>query len=301
MWPYRAAASALGAWEDEPEAVDIRSDDPRDGGRWLEATHRAPEALYGWYHLELANICPDRPDKEAPITTPEIGAMVSYDDGASWLDLGIILRAPGGVDCNTGNDCFGGGEGDFSVLLDQQGEYLYFLFTAYHHDPAEQGVAIARMLYADRQDPVGKVQKWYQGAWKEPGLDGSVTPIFPVQSDWHQPGPTSAFWGPSVHWNTHLERYVVLLNHAVDHEWQQEGVYVSFNADLADPSGWSQPQRILEVDQAAYEVREHAFYPQVLGQGPDETDKLAGRTARLFLAGTSSWELRFLQSGEGPR
>ena len=31
-----------------------------------------------------------------------------------------------------------------------------------------------------------------------------------------------AFWGPAVHWNTHLQQYVMLLNRAFDPRWAQE-------------------------------------------------------------------------------
>jgi len=42
------------------------------------------------------------------------------------------------------------------------------------------------------------------------------------------------------------------------------------------------------------------WYPQVIGLDPSrrETDKLAGRKARLFVRGESRWELRFLRPGE---
>ena len=55
-----------------------------------------------------------------------------------------------------------------------------------------------------------------------------MTPILPVKSDWNRLD-ADAFWGASVHWNTHLNQYVMLLNRAIDKDWKQEGVYVSFN------------------------------------------------------------------------
>lgn len=275
----------------------IHTHHQRPGGRWIEATHRAADALYGWYHLEPGGLCPKRPGKAA-ITAPEIGALVSHDDGASWTDLGIILTAPGEPDCGTENEYFGGGEGDFSVLLDERGEYLYFLFTAYHREPAEQGVAVARMRYAERLQPIGAVWKWHAGDWSEPGLRGRVSPILAAERDWRRAGPNGVFWGPSVHWNSYLGSYVVLLNHATSERWTQDGVYLSFNTDLADPTSWSHPELLLEVAEAERDPPERHFYPRVLGLGAGETDKLAGQTARLFLRGQSRWEIRFLRPGE---
>ena len=45
------------------------------------------------------------------------------------------------------------------------------------------------MRAIDRDDPVGKVWKWYERGWEEPGNGGRVTPIFPVARDWHGADP----------------------------------------------------------------------------------------------------------------
>lgn len=44
----------------------------------------------------------------------------------------------------------------------------------------------------------------------------------------------------------------------------------------------------------------HGWYPQVIGTDPGgrETDKLAGRVARLFVHGKSAWEIVFAKPGE---
>ncbi len=71
---------------------------------------------------------------------------------------------------------------------------------------------------------------------------------------------------------------------------------MSFNADLANPAGWSAPVKILDAP------GDDRWYPQVLGLDPAkrETDKLAGRVARLFVRGVSRWEVVFLKPGEAP-
>jgi len=84
--------------------------------------------------------------------------------------------------CDTVNHYFAGGNGDFSVILDRKREYFYFLMSAYG-DFEEQGIAVARMSYADRDAPVGKVFKWHKDRWTEPGLGGHLTPIFPAEID----------------------------------------------------------------------------------------------------------------------
>ncbi len=253
-----------------------------NGGKWLEATHRDDDGvIYGWYHNEPPGLCPDE-----HLTAPRIGAMVSRDNGRTWQDLGIILEAPSdSLNCDTSNYYFAGGNGDFTVILDRNNQYFYFLFDSYRPQIESQGICVARMRFEDRADPIGKVWKWREGDWNEPGLGGAVTPILPVAGDWHSAG-VDAMWGPAVHFNTHLDQYVMLLNHAVNTLWTQEGVYFSYNRRLDDPLGWSAPQRLpLDPQLQAY--------PEVIGIAPGETDKRAGRVARLFLLGQSSFEIVF--------
>ena len=113
-----------------------------------------------------------------------------------------------------------------------------------------------------------------------------MTPIFPARTAW-QTRDTDAFWGPSVHWNTYLTRYVMLMNRSCcAPEWPQEGIYISYATDLADPAAWSPPTRLLAGGD---------WYPQVIGldAGRRETDKLAGQVARFYMHGKSVHEIVF--------
>jgi hypothetical protein len=272
--------------------VPCRFNNKVSGGRWIECTWKAEDGvLYGWYHNEPGGLCPG-----TTLTAPKIGAARSTDNGATWEDLGIILEAPPQtLRCDTKNYYFAGGNGDFSAMVDASRNFVYFFISTYTGPVSEQGVAVARMRYADREKPVGKLFKWHEGNWTEPGLGGRVTAIFPATVDWHR-ADADAFWGPSIHWNSHLRQYVLLLNRAKDGNWTQEGVYVSFNPDLAQPGRWSSPVKILESQ------GKDRWYPQVFGTNTarQETDKLAGQTARLFIRGRSDWEVQFLKPGERP-
>ena len=93
------------------------------------------------------------------------------------------------------------------------------------------------------------------------------------------------FWGASIHWNTYLEQYVMLLNRAKDDQFGQEGIYVSFAPGVSDPRAWSTPVRIMSGGQ---------WYPQAVGIEPGTgTDKLAGRRARFFMTGKSDRMIEF--------
>jgi hypothetical protein len=266
-------------------------DNTVNGGRWIECTWKSDDGtLYGWYHNEPGGLCPG-----THLTAPKIGAVRSHDDGANWQDLGIVLEAPPGtLNCGSTNYYFAGGNGDFCIAVDAARQFIYFYISTYTGSLAEQGVSVARMAYGDLDRPVGKVWKWHNGQWNEPGLGGKVTAVFPAMQDWHRPD-VDAYWGPSIHWNHHLEQFVMLLNRAVDRHWKQEGIYVSYNRDPSNPSGWTPPQKILG------DLRPDQWYPSIIGLDASrrETDKLAGKRARLFVRGRSEWEVEFSRSDEG--
>lgn len=271
--------------------VDVELNDIIDnsGPYWIESTWKdADGTLYAWYHNEPSGICPG-----TTLTVPRIGAAVSYDNGRTFIDLGLIIETRDTINCNAQNGYDAGGNGDFSVLPDSAHEYFYFFFSIYGGNLWEQGVAVARMRFADRKSPVNNVWKWSEGGWSEPGLKGMATPIFPAVKNWAD-SATDAFWGPSVHWNTHINRYVILLNRAKGPPgYNQEGSYVTFNQDIGDPYGWTTPVKVFDGG---------LWYPQVIGTDPTkkETDKLAGRVARFFMHGISDWEILFLNPYESP-
>ncbi len=287
--PRRASGASI---EHLAPAHDITFTGWRDGGRWMEAIHQEPDGtLYGWYHNEPAHLIPAeyQQGRQFPMTAPFIGAAASYDNGATWDDLGLILAGgPETLNLEGRNFWFAGGNGDFTVILDRLGGYFYVLFGTYYKDVAQQGIALARMRYEDRAGPVGKVMKWHAGGWQSPGLLGGVTPIVPVRADWYSPEPDT-FWGPSVHWNHHLQQYVILMNRAIDPSWKQHGIYLSLTPDIADPGSWSEPLCLLE---------QTGWYPQVVGSDTArrETDREAGQSARLFIHGASQHLIRFART-----
>ena len=258
---------------------------------WIEAVWRDDDGtIYAWYHHEPGGICGGK------LTAPEIGALVSTDGGRTFQDLGIVLASGDGLNCGAQNGFFGGGHGDFSVVLDRDRRFFYFLFTNYGGSAENQGIAIARMAFEDRAQPVGAVHKLASGAWGQPGVGGAVTPLVPARVAWDFSG-TDSFWGPAIHWNTAIERYVVLLNRACcKPRWPQEGIYAMFGRDLAEPSTWTAPSKILDDSQIGSAP---GYYPQVFGLGAQETDTLAGQLPRLFIKGISKWQIYFsLPAGE---
>jgi hypothetical protein len=264
-------------------------------GFWMEAVIPDVDGtLYGYYHSEgAATVCPG-----STKNIPRIGAARSNDHGLTWQLLGYVLEAPfGSIDCVTNDMYFVGGVGDFSVQLDPDSRDLYIFFSQYHR--RSQGISVARLAWADRDNPTGKVTVFNNGVWLPARAltfpSGTIrwsypsaVPIFPTREPFNDDDTeVDAFWGPAVHWNVYLEQYVMLLNHAKDTNWSQEGIYVSFNRRLDDPAGWSEPVKVLSGGH---------WYPQVMGiEVGSGTDKVAGRWARFFMAGTSDHLIQFIK------
>lgn len=262
------------------QPVRIVDDPDPTMGKWIESTWRDMTGrLYGWYHAEALAPCAKR------LFIPHIGAMHSDDDGANWRLGGVLLRPPADMfDCGYLNGFLAGGYGDFTVIPDRTQTYFYLHFSSYLPDETTQGIAVARYPVASRGNPVADLEVWCDGGWKKGG--GNLpTPIFPVVRGWKYYDP-DAFWGPAVHYNRDLGVFVMLLNHTMNgvSDIRQEGIYCSFNADLANPHGWSLPICI---------VKGGGWYPQVIGHGPEDGDTLAGATARFFMTGFSAWEIKF--------
>ena len=154
-----------------------------------------------------------------------------------------------------------GGVGDLSVMLDRDKQYLYFFLQPVSRGSrTSQGVAIARLQWADRDRPGGRMELWRDGIWEPERAAAArscpdcrapkrrrlewvypaATPLIAPTQAWHDDDDkVDAFWGPAVHWNTAIEQYVMLLNRAKDENYTQEGIYVSYAPRLDDPSLWT--------------------------------------------------------------
>jgi hypothetical protein len=266
-------------------------------GIWIESVvGDEAGAWYGYYHHEVPAEACRRPDR----AVVAIGSARSLDRGRTWEDLGIILEAPPDSHaCRSTNRYVIGGSGDVGVMLDADRQDLFLFFSQYSKDPTAQGVAVARLSWADRDAPVGRAMIWQQGVWlparRVVPPDGSAvdrweypagTPLVRVTEPWHDGDKKAdAFWGPSIHWNTYLERYVMLLNRARDEEFHNEGIYVSYANALDDPRNWTRPRKIMDGG---------GWYPQVAGLEPSSgTDKQAGQRARFLLTGRSERLIEF--------
>jgi len=202
----------------QPAGEVVLTPHPGDG-IWFESViqDEVDGTWYGYYHHEQpATVC-GRADR----SIPRIGTAKSVDRGATWTNLGIILEAPSGSEvCGSSNRFVFGGVGDVSATVDHDWKDVYLYYSNYGRDPRAQGVTLARLAWADRDNPRGRVTIWRNGAWlspvRKPGLVDeweypSGTPLVPTSHPWNDGIPAAdAFWGAV----DSLEHVVAALRHA---------------------------------------------------------------------------------------
>jgi hypothetical protein len=109
----------------------------------------------------------------------------------------------------------------------------------------------------------GTWEKWFEGAFTEPGIGGRATPI--PQLSGHRGG------NPSVLWNTFLKRWVIVW-----HRWVGD-LWISTSEDLM---AWSKPKVLLQKPSPEGRV----WYPTLIG----DTDQFGGETVTLLYASPCS-------------
>jgi hypothetical protein len=174
---------------------------------------------------------------------------------------------------------------------------LYFIFSSYGGDLDEQGVSFARMLWINRDQPLDRFSgeslaiKWDGGSWSAAGIGGRSEAIF---HDSQQVSWTSlqnnGFWGPSVHWNSDRQKFIVLMDRSDGGNYDTQGVYMTYTATLDNPLSWAAPKLIITDNQG--------WYPQVIGPPVVAgTDKVAGTGSggqtRYFNQGQSTFFITF--------
>lgn len=286
--PVRSSGASLDSLRPGPPVAFISHP---GHGVWMEAI--IPDdtgAWYGYYHHERPADACGRPDRQLP----RIGAMRSTDNGGTWQDLGIVLDAPDGSEaCDSTNRFVLGGVGDVTAALDADRRDVYLYYSQYVRDGAAQGVTAARIAWADRDAPAGTAQIWSGGAWLPVSRSASGGVVYPVatplvrsRQPFHDRTATNdVFWGPSIHWNTYLRQYVMVLNRARDDHFGQEGIYISYAPSLSDPAQWTAPAKLRSGGE---------WYPQIISEAHGSgTDRIAGKQARFFMFGRSEWLIAF--------
>lgn len=181
-------------------------DEKRQAGGTLFAPVTRPYILGGmWYDSADGKLyAPMHCETRGYYTTilRQIHLATSADKGITWKYEGpLVTRDDPKAPLPTGRESSGqywdGGEGDFLLYVDTRGGYFYLYTNTYTF--AKPGVNsppffrhhVARCRISDKMAP-GKWQKFYNGAWGEPGLGGKASDV-------------DAYY---VMYNTYLGKYI---------------------------------------------------------------------------------------------
>jgi len=216
-----------------------------NGGSWLMSVFRIEgDSLIGFFHAE------DHwyPHTSNNIAWKSLGVTYSGDEGKTWSEGNQIITSPK----EKPETPEWGGSGDCCVIWD----HINNRWICYYQ---EHNIYMA--VSEDPKGVPGSWKKYYNGAFEEPGLGGQQTKV---------PGLIPGA-NPSVHWNTYLEKWVMVW-----HGWSPAQIYLSVSEDAIN---WETPQSIIVST-----ISGRAWYPTIIGI----TDVEAGQIAKIYYADIAS-------------
>jgi len=235
-----------------------------NGGAWLMSVFRKNEnELIGFYHAEDREF--DADPTSQFISWKSIALCTSVDNGVSWTKQGQIISSS----IPKPNVPTWGGNGDHCVVWDSvRSRWVCFYQEHYLM------LAVSESANAEP----GSWFKYYNGEFTEEGWGGKNSPIPSLMT---VPGGN-----PSVHYNTALDRWVMIW-----HSWEGQSSYskslwLSTSEDLMN---WTPPQPVLVAEEI-----EKYWYPTIIG----ESDVLAGQDAWLYYAywpDFNNWQRQFIR------
>lgn len=201
-----------------------------DGGMWLIGVRELSDGrLAGFFHAE---------SHWYPRTTQgwyaykSIGVAYSSDKGLTWGTPELIMKYAD----NKPVSPQWSGLGDGCVIYNHLNNKYYCYYT-----PASGTTAISMATSADPDGDAGSWEKWYNGAFTQPGIGGLQTPVAGLSNS---PGAN-----PSVHWNTYLNKFIMVW-----HGWNGK-LYISASDD---GEVWDDAQLLLDEGSKTW-------YPVIVG------------------------------------
>ena len=108
-----------------------------------------------------------------------IGAAKSIDRGRTWQDLGAVIQSVRVRSRASQAIATSSAASVMSALLDADKQFLYLFYSQYQQQPDAQGVAVARMLWADHDRPAGRLALWRDGIWEPDAGRRELVPTIP--------------------------------------------------------------------------------------------------------------------------
>lgn len=194
-----------------------------------------------------------------------IGLAQSTDGGLTWQRRGAVITGQVPRDDRPApRDVVGAGS-PCALVADG---YVYVLYIDWNlATPDELHLARAPLTAVD--DPAAW-EKWHDGAFSTPGAGGASTAVVTRPGDGDV---TVVAGGPSLSWNTHLERYLLVFQSA-------DGFWWTHSTTLTD---WAEAVRFLDLDAPPVAGAAFVAYGTLLSPGAP-SDQVTGRDAYLYLA-----------------
>ena len=205
---------------------------------------------YGFYHAEDRENMPPIPVGGLEGYYGTIGLASSNDNGESWTKLGPIISSnkPKGWTAYEGQ--FDSGVGIPGFVVSKTGEYLYaYYYEMSRVDGRGAQTCMARSRIADGPPLPGTWEKYYNGAFSEPGLGGKDTPVVTgtsISEDGFALGAHPVF-------SNQLNKYIMVVNIGFASELdflggqlERSGIYSSYSHDGIR---WSNPEPLI-IDNA---------------------------------------------------
>lgn len=209
------------------------------GGLWLFSVFRLPYGTWtGFYHEET--------HWTTTLNTAwdTIGVAWSYDEGASWTVIGTVLNATEAMPTTP----TWGGDGNQGVIW----EPVTQRYICYYG-----GISMA--VSSDPLGTPGSWAKWEGAAFTGAGLGGADFRVANLSS--------VSGSNPSVHWNTFLQKWVMVYDANVG------GLYISTSVDAL---AWEIPRLLTLSHNGGY-----ARYPTITGP---QGDLVSGSSSYLLYA-----------------
>ncbi len=174
------------------------------------------------------------------------GLAISSDQGLHWTDIGEIIRF--NVPFSYSGVSAPGAIGDPPLVISPDGKYFYVYFQDWLKNGAFTFNSVARAPIQDvLQDAFGgsvhfaaPFQKYYQGAWTQPGLGGASTDLSP---NWRFGG------GNNVAYDSYLHRYLMFNSDSQNYSYAEsidglswtDSIFLGMFGNVPDLAGYSMP------------------------------------------------------------
>ena len=286
-----------------------------NSGSWLMSAFRVDPGtftvdpsssnLIGFYHGEdhyytdAAGARAGQSYYHDPVAWLGVGLIKSTNGGVSWSKEGMILGVPDlkpqypNENISISSAPFGG-IGNHCTVLDNHSNPSQPAWVTFFPMINPTGLSTGHGITAARTtDPNAARANWYayyngSFATQQESNEGSDSPLpgldGPAGSDYDH----FALSNPSVHWNTYLNRWVLVAA-----TWDLSKIMISYSTSASISGGWTEPVQVITAPSGST-----LRYATIVGTDhtgyPSSTE--SGQTAMIYWAQFDSTGTRSMQS-----